>query len=260
MNNEKKIGSMNANGIKSVETSISIIETLKKQRRATVTEVAEETGYSPATVSKHLSTLRRHKFVYKRDGEFQLGLRYLEIGSYVRENIHGSKTIKKEISELAARTEEVVEYVIEDCGEGIVVYRELGSQGISGRTRVGSRLPMHQAAAGKAILAHLPDETVEEIVHNNGLASATENTITSKARLYEELDKVRERGYAINEEESTEGLYAIAVPIKIVQGEVIGACAVSGPTHRLKNDTKREKITKVLLEVANEVELTLSYE
>ena len=259
MSDKKRTKSAKKSGIKSVETSISIIEALKDQRGATVSEVAEATGYSPAAVSKHLTTLQRNGFVTKRRQQYQLGLRYLQIGSFVRENLYGGRTIKKEIFELAARTEEVAEYVIESSGEGVVVYRELGNQGVAGRTRVGSRLPMHQAAAGKAILAHLPDKTVKQIIHTHELEPATENTITDESKLFEELDEIRERGYAINDEESTKGLYAIAVPIKIVQGEVIGACAISGPTHRLKNSSKMEQVTESLLEVTNEIELTLSY-
>jgi len=76
---------------------------------------------------------------------------------------------------------------------------------------------------------------------------------------YEELETVRDRGYAVNDNVSTKGLYAVAVPINTPDGGVVRACVVSGPEHRIKKGRKSDKVTELLLSVANEIELDLAY-
>lgn len=249
----------NENLIKSVETSIAIVECLQERRSATVSEISEETGGSKGNVSKHLATLAKHGFVEKTDSGYQLGLRYLDLGGFVRDGIQGSHVLKSKIRELADITGEVAQFAVESNGRSVIIYRESGQQGVSTRTRVGRYLPMHQVASGKALLAYMPEAEVEAIIHRHGLPAATENTITDEETLYKELTEVRERKIAVNDAESTKGLYAVAAPITMSGGSVIGACSVSGPSHRMRDQTKLDDIEDTLLSFVNEIELNLTY-
>lgn len=247
------------NVIKSVETSITIVECLQEREVAKVGEIAEATGSSKGNVSKHLATLVKHGFVDKTENGYKLGLRYLDLGGFVQDNIRGAPLIKPKIRELADVTGEVAQFAVESNGRSVIIYRETGHQGVSTRTRVGRYLPMHQVASGKAMLAHMSQEKIEEIIQTHGLHAATENTITDKETLLEELATVRQENIAINNAESTKGLYAVAAPITMSSGTLVGACSVSGPSHRMHNEEKIAEVKDTLLSFVNEIELNLTY-
>lgn len=245
-------------GVKAVETSFTIVETLKEMGGGKVTEIVDRTGLSKGAVYKHLSTLMEHDFVVKNGSEYNLGFRFLDYGGWLRSHYIGSEIIKPQIQELAEETNEVALFAIREKGRIITLFRENGNQGVFTRTRLGRRLYPNQTAGGKAILSQLPESEVEHIVDTVGLPKATENTITDEAELLAELETIRERGYALNKEESTEGLIAIGVPL--VPGDtVIGACSVAGPRHRMDDERLREDISGMLLSVVNELELNITH-
>jgi len=224
-----------------------------------VGEIAEITGSSKGNVSKHLNTLAKHDFVRKTPDGYELGLRYLDIGGFVRENLPESRVIKPKILELAEETGEVAQFAVESNGKSVVIYRESGQQGVLTRTRVGRRLPLHQVASGKAMLAHMPNQYVEDIIETHGLEPVTDKTITEREALLEELAEIREQNYAINDGESTKGLYAVAAPIRTSNDSLVGACAVSGPSHRMRGGNNIDEIIETLLSFVNEIELNLTY-
>jgi len=245
--------------IKAVETSISIIEALKEQRTATLDELTDVTDMSKANVYRHVTTLREHGFVNREEDRYRFSLRFLNLGGLAREQYVDPQIVKPKVAEIAENTGEVAQFGVIENGRVVVLYKKTGYQGVSLQTRTGTHVPVHQIATGKAIMAHMPDDEVEALVEEHGLPAATENTITTREDLYEELETVRDRGYAVNDNESTKGLYAVAVPINTPDGGVVGACVVSGPEHRMKEERKADEVTELLLSVANEIELDLAY-
>lgn len=249
-------GSLSGSGVKAVETSLTIVETLKEIGGGKVNEVVDETGLSKGAVYKHLSTLMDHGFVVKDGSDYTLGFRFLDYGGWLRSNYIGSEIIKPQIQELAEETNEVAGFAIRENDRVITLFRENGNRGVFTRTRLGRRLYLNQTAGGKAILAQLPESEVRRIIDDVGLPKATENTITDEDELMAELAETRERGYALNDRESTEGLVAIAVPLA-PGGTVIGACSVAGPRHRMDDERISEDISERLLSVVNELELNI---
>lgn len=245
--------------IKAVETSITIVRALKRKKAAGVNELAEATGYSKANVYKHLTTLREQGFVVRENSTYRLGLQYLDFGGLVRNQIGTARWIKPKITEIAEMTGEVAQYMVEERGKSVIVFKEVGHQGVAIRTRVGKHLPIHQVASGKAMLAYMPDARIEEIITTYGLPAATENTITTRKALYDELETVRERGYAVNQAESTKRVFAVAAPVRTPDETAIGACAISGPAYRIKEPEKIDHIADILRSIANEIELNLAH-
>jgi DNA-binding IclR family transcriptional regulator len=117
--------------------------------------------------------------------------------------------------------------------------------------RVGRRVPAHCTASGKVLLAFLPPAVVEPIL-NAPLAAYTEKTITSPARLREELEVVRQRGYALDDEEFEVGIRAVAAPIQDIDGNVIAEMSMPGPTNRITPERIPE-IAQALVEAAEAV-------
>lgn len=123
---------------------------------------------------------------------------------------------------------------------------------------MGFRIRLHHIGVGKAVLAHLSEERIEDIINTWGLPRSTENTITGREDLMEELETIRERGYAIDYEEWTKGLTCIGAPI-IVDSEVLGGISVSAPTRRPGDGTFDDDFIGEVVSTANEIELSLKY-
>jgi DNA-binding IclR family transcriptional regulator len=106
-------------------------------------------------------------------------------------------------------------------------------------------------------LAHLPDERVRELLAGE-LAQRTENTLTDPDELRDELERIRERGYAYSMQESVEGMRAVAAPI-LLDGTVVGSISLAGPANRFVGDRFETEIPDMVRGAANELELKLTY-
>ena len=245
--------------IKSVGTACRIIQTLQELNRGNLTEIADHCDISKSTAYKHLSTLVANEYIVKEECEYRLSFRFLDIGGRLLSQFPGSDIIKQKVQELAKETNEVGQYMTEEYGRTVVLYRESGRSGVPSRTRLGSRMYVHQTASGKAILSQLPRDRVEAIIDRHGLPTATDSTITDRESLFKELKTIRERGVAYNHGESTKGLHAISTPMINDDGTAIGACTVSGPSHRMPKNRMKTEIKPILLSIVNEIELKIEY-
>jgi DNA-binding IclR family transcriptional regulator len=96
----------------------------------------------------------------------------------------------------------------------------------------GSRAPAHCTSVGKVLLAYQSPEDVQEII-GNGLTRFTDNTVTAPDKLLEELAAIRQKGYAVDDEEIEVGLRCIAAPVRNHSGNVIAAVGVAAPVQRM---------------------------
>ncbi|WP_255152261.1 IclR family transcriptional regulator [Halorarius halobius] len=245
--------------VRTTEKTLSIIEELKREGPTGVTELARRLDLSKSVVHNHIKTLQSHGYVVQSDTEYHLGTKFLDLGGYVRSRMDLFKVAEPEINKLATETGELVNLLVEEQGIGVYLYRRKGMQALDLNTYEGFRTHLHDNALGKAVLAFLPRERVEEIVEEHGLPAETEHTITEREALFECLETVRERGYALDDEEKLAGLRCVAVPIKMVSGEVIGAMSVSAPKSRMKDERFTEEIPKLVQDSVNVVELNLNY-
>lgn len=247
------------NNIKSLETTFAIVDALKQHDGARITDLVDETGFSKSSIHKHLATLRGHGYVVKEDEQYELGFRFLDIGGYVRAQFSNATFIKGKLQDIAAETGEIAQCMVEQQGQAVVLYRETGVNGLPTRTRPGKQMYLHQTASGKALLSQLPEERVSEIIDQHGLPAATEETITDRKELREELEEINERGVAYNQGESTRGLYAVAAPVTTPNEQVHCACVISGPRHRMEGTKMTEEYANLLLSVVNETELDIAH-
>ncbi|WP_336000483.1 IclR family transcriptional regulator [Halorientalis halophila] len=246
-------------GIKSNETLFQLIETLKQLDGAGVTELATRMDVSKSTIHRHLTTLEDHEYVIRDGQEFRLSLKFLEYGGYVRRTNEIAKQIRPRIEELADKTGELSAYVVEEHGQGVFVFRGIGDNAVGTDAGVGKRFHLHSLAAGKAMLAELSPERVDEIIETHGLPAYTDNTITEADELREELDAIRDRGFAVDRQEHLMGLHAVAAPVYGPNDELRGAFNVAGPSHRMKGDWFTEEIPELLLGTITEFQLDITY-
>jgi len=246
------------NRIKTAGTIFQLVETLEELNGATCTELANELGIPVSTMHDHLSTLLELEYLVEEDGVYRNGLKFLQRGIAVRNNIPISTIIQPTLDDLADETGEVAWLSVEEHGKIVYLNNAKGSQAVQTHAEIGARAHMHYLAAGKAILAHFPTDRVREIIDRHDLPEATKRTITSSECLFEELEEIREQGFAFNDGERVLGLRAVAAPI-FQNSNILGTLGISGPANRMKGERFREEIPEILMGATNELELKLEY-
>ncbi|SDY08772.1 IclR family transcriptional regulator [Halobellus clavatus] len=246
-------------GIKSDEKLFDIVELLRDRNGAGVTEIADSLGVAKSTAHGHLTTLRDRGFVVKRDNRYHLGLKFFEYGQYVRGELDIFQSGMVVVDRLERETDEMVWLITYQNGKAMYVYGRAGDNDINVNALLGTRAYMHCNSGGKAILANLSDGRVDEIIDQHGLPGKTDNTITDRDHLDEELARIREQGYALNLSEDIEGIQAIGVPLT-VDDQIQGALSVAGPAHRMSKERCEGEILDRLRAATDEIDLTLAYQ
>ncbi|AXG06399.1 IclR family transcriptional regulator [Haloplanus rubicundus] len=247
--------------LKTVERTAQVIKALETLDGAGVTELATHLDMSKSSTYHYLATLREEDFVVKNGDQYELGLQLLLSGEYVRNRNLLYRYGKEEVEELAETTGEYANLFTEQHGKGINLYKVRGSDAVgSGYQTDKLQQPdqLHCTATGKAILAFLPEDRVDDILDEHGLPERTENTITDRDELHDELATVRERGYAYNDEEEVEGLRAVGAPVIDRDDTVLGSLSVAGPTSRLKGTPFDEELPEQVQRAANVIEVNIN--
>lgn len=244
------------NSLSSIERAFEIVEHIEKRESVGVTQLADELGLAKSTVHTYLSTLQNAGYISNNDGTYSLGLRFLELGGAVRHRSKLYQVAKHEVDQLAHETGEVANLGIEENGLRVLLYKSAERDAIHDNAPIGEFTEMHWTALGKAILAHLPEERVYNIVDTHALARANKHTITSRDRLSEELETIREQGYSVEDQERRHGVLTVGAPIfDRATDTVIASISVSGPKARLQGNTSIEELAEKVQSAANVVEL-----
>lgn len=245
--------------IKAVEISLDAVQQLVEMDGARVTELADALDVAPSTAHNHLQTLLEMGYVVNEGDIYFPSLEFLAVGEYARKRKTGYRTAARHVDALADESGGRTHFTIMEHGRGRYVYTSTGDLAVETFSGNGSSFPLHATAAGKAMLAELPEDRVREIADRHGLTACTDHTITDVDALFEELADVRERGVAFNVEEHSEGISAVAAPIQDPNGDLLGALTASGPAQRFKGNLLREELPDVLLARVNELELDVQY-
>lgn len=253
--NEKSSGTQ----FESDRKLVSILRVIREKDLHSVTEIADELDIASSTVHSHLNSLVEAGFIKREDRQYYLGLRFLDFGIAVRNHHDLFRAAKEKVDLLAEETGERVWCVMESHGMGVYLYGATGNSAFRTYETTGQYTPLHQIAAGKAILAFLPDERVDEILDSRQLEQTTPNTLTDPQELRDELADVREEGIAFNFEESLQGVNAIGAPIREIDGGVHGAISISGPANRLTEQRFESDLTDLILGAANEIEINIPH-
>jgi DNA-binding IclR family transcriptional regulator len=242
--------------VKTADTIFEIIEYLQESDGATRSEVAENFDMSESTAHSHLTTLESLHYLVRDEGNYKLGYKFMNHGNYVQNRYQAIKFGISAIQRLTEETSELVWMLVEEHGRSIPVEKAMGKNAVQFTSEIGTALPMHTSAGGKAMLAHLDEDYAQEIIDQSGLEKSTKNTITDPNVLENEFEKIREQGFAVSDGESVPGARAVAAPI-VVNDKVFGAISVPGPKNRLQGEFFEETLPELLLSATNEIELNL---
>ena len=240
--------------VRAIERAMRILSSFDGEHAERgVSEIAQATGLHKATAHRIIITLLNCGFLERTtDGErFCLGLRMVELGLGALRRLDFRRAAFPYMQQLVERFQETCDLSIFDRGQVLYVEVVHSEHSLTIAARVGRHLPAHCTASGRVFLAFLPPEVVEPIL-SAPLTAYTEKTITSPVRLREELEATRQRGYGLDDEEFEVGIRAISAPVRDIDGNVIAAMSIPGPSNRLTPERIPE-IAEALIEAANVV-------
>jgi IclR family acetate operon transcriptional repressor len=139
-----------------------------------------------------------------------------------------------------------------DDGEAVFISQVESREVMRMIVRLGSRSPIHASGVGKALLANLPEPRVVRILQQRGLQRYTERSIDNPTQLHTELQRIRQLGYALDDEEHAVGLRCVASAIFDENGQALAAISLSGPKARI-TDNRLDELGIAVRQSADEI-------
>jgi len=228
--------------IAALDRGINLLITLAKEGELSLTDLALTVGMPPSTAHRVLATLEKHGFVQLdvATQQWAVGVEAFRVGSSYLERTNLVESARAEMRHLTEVTGETANLAIADQGDVVFVSQIESHNPIRAFFRPGTRSFMHASGIGKVLLANLPRAEVEKILQKKGCPEFTEKTITAPAALFANLDEIKQRGWALDDEERYAGMRCVAAPIYNSFGEAIAGVSVSGPTVRFPDNAIAE--------------------
>ena len=229
-----------------VMRTISILEALSEVEGTNLENLSKVTELPKATLLRFLSTLISQGYVY-RDGAdmYHLTLKMFSVGSRSLNHIDLINTAKPFAKQLCQDLGETVHMGILEDSYAVYVLKEESSYTLRMYSRVGKVIPLYCTAIGKIFLSEMSDDELEEYFRTNPLKPFTPKSIRTHHALREELERTRQRGWAIDDEEHEENVFCIGAPVRDYTGKTIAAMSVSWPVFRFNSETFQETVDRI---------------
>nr|WP_215542617.1 IclR family transcriptional regulator [Amycolatopsis sp. CA-230715] len=219
-----------------------------------LSDLSRATGFPVSTTHRLLSSLQEQGFVRSDPASkrYALGLRLFELGQQVSHARGFAGVALPVMHEVSERTGEPTLMAVLDGHHQVYVHAVRGRQQVQIRGEPGRRGPVHCTSMGKCLIAFAPAEVRARLVAEVELAGLAPGTITDRAAFEAEIDRVRERGFAIADEEHEPGIRAVGVPVTGPDGIAIAAVSTAAPAYRMSVG-ELEEFVPVLREAAREL-------
>ena len=229
--------------VMALEKGLAIIEAFGQLRgSASLTQLAEVTGHTKASVRRSLHTLCHLGYATQDGRQFQLAARALRLGSAFVVSDALTRLAQPILETTAERTKESASIAVLDSQDSVFVARATHRRSLSVGLGVGARLPAYASATGRVLLGGQPRDWVRFMLNRMGRPALTVKTITSLPKVLQQVDLAQRQGYALCDQELEIGLRSIAVPILDRRGRTIAAMSLSVATSRMDVPTILEKL------------------
>jgi IclR family KDG regulon transcriptional repressor len=223
-------------------------------------EIAQGLLLHKSTAHRLLMALESARFIEKNpvSGRYRLGSRVMELGLSAVSRLDVYQIAGPHLRWLAEQTGETGHLAVLRVGEVVSVLNVESRQTVRTPSAVGARSPVHCTAHGKAALAFAPADQLAAFLRNRSFKAYTPKTLTTAARLRAELEKVRQHGYALDDEEFETGLRCIGASVRDSSAAVIAAVSISGPVFRIRPE-RIPALAEAVMETASRISLALGY-
>ncbi len=221
-------------------------------------EIAQRSGIPKSTVHRIVSSLSEWNLLeIGRDGKCRLGLKLFQLGSLVLYKMDVRKEALSFLKELSARRGTTVHLAIRNGNQAIYIEKIERPDSFVQYSQVGKHLPLHCTGIGKVLAADLPEETAGSLMGQN-FSRYTEHTITKLAVLLKHLKGVREKGYAVDNEELISGVKCVAAPVFDYKGVVVAGVSLSTMSSRI-DETEVQILAEDLVTVGIQISKRLGF-
>ncbi len=247
--------------IKSVHTALRLLDLVGATRGgARVTDLAEKTGITKASISKMLSTLAMHGYV-RRDPasrQYFLGYKLIELSTRLIESIDIRRAARPALEELEAATNEVINLASYQNGDLIYIDKYEGTKSLRMHSKIGGRAWWTYTAVGKVVFAFLPEQEQAYILDGLTFEPRTPRSITTRGVFLAEIAEAKKLGYALDLEENELGIVCVGAPVFDYSGKVVGGVSISSPTVRSSKEHQAE-LTTLLVRACKNISGALGF-
>jgi IclR family transcriptional regulator, pca regulon regulatory protein len=235
-----------AEGMGGLAKGLAIVEAFSAHPVMSVADAARAAGATRASARRCLITLAELGYVEHSGREFRPLTRLRRLGGVASKRDQLAQLAQPLLSRARdALTESVSLAVLDDDG-ALFIARAEAEHIVSTGVRVGARLPAYCSATGRVLLSQFPDHEILSRISRKPLARRTSHTLTKPSEVLAEVRSVREKGYAVSDEELELGLRALAVPVMGANHEIIGAVSVSAASARVRSADLRRRFVPIL--------------
>ena len=230
-----------SSGILVLHKALDLVEVIRNSASGiSLADLARTLEIPKPTAYRILATLESRGYLDRNGAQYRMSRKILELQRSITEEQLLSDVARPLMQKLVSSCKETVNLGILDAGEVVVISTIESPQGIRMASKIGNRRCLHSTALGKVLLSGLQDREVRRLLRLKKLPRLTRKTITSPSALMTEIHKVREQGYALDNEENEPDGRCIGAPICGRNGHVLAALSISAPLFRM--DMGRVKI------------------
>jgi len=247
--------------MKSLEKIIKILDYLSDvERDVGITELSLELNLPKSTVHRILKNLSRYSVVEKENdtSRYKIGIRLLKYSNSLLRSFDLRQIVKPILKKVCNETQETTFLTIWRNDRGICLDSISSSRSANTHlfVEIGREMPFHCTSSSKVLLANQPMEDIKRIIYKKHLFP---NTITKPEKLMIHLLDIKNKGFAVCNEELEEGIKAIAAPIKNINGKTIASITITGLSKRMSSDNIKKRLIKIAINSAQEVSSKLGY-
>ena len=225
---------------------LAVLEHLSRQRAIGLEDISKEIKLAKPTVYRFLLTLQELGYVRRVDGErWAITMKMFNIGSRALDHLDLQSIARPIAEELSEQFGETVHMGLLEGNAAVYVLKVESRYTIRMFSRVGRRIPLYCTAIGKCLLAFSTLEERDLALKGVRLLAFTHKTLTTRTALELELARIREQGFAMDDEEHEIGIHCIGAPIFDHAGSVVAALSVSWPAFRYKPEEEFDKIEAI---------------
>lgn len=257
-----KQSSVSPGAIQSVERALNILKLFKEYDELGITQLSQLMELPKGTVHGLVKTLEQNGFLEKTSEtqRYRCGVEVFKLGMSIAVRMDVRRIASDRAQELCRLVQETVHLAVLMDGMCVNIDRFSPSKPFLLIPQVGSAVPAHCTATGKVLLSQLTDEQLQALVERNELSAYTEHTVTDLEALRRQLQQVRERGYAVSNQEALLGLTCIAAPIRDFTGSIAAAISVAGGTESVMEKERNRMIINAVTGTAAAISSDLGYE
>lgn len=251
--------------VQSVHRTLEILEEISKGKNSgkSVSELSKSLNLPVSTVYRLIQNLVARNYLYERDdGNYTLGLKLLELGSLVQKNLEIRSLARKTMESLNKETKETIYLAKLDKQDGSLIYIDKfeSLRNVTLTAGIGTRNYLHSTANGKCLVAGFNDGEIKYLLAKKGMPPLTDKTITTVDAFLQEIAKVREEGYALDDLENEENVRCVAAPIYDYGKKIVASISISGVSTNMSLGHLQTTYKDLIKAAARDISLKLGFQ